>query len=118
MTTPLLSLTSCSQSALQSKPRRSRRTAARTTGTLAVAVTAADSERLDELAPALSHPPPLDLCIRVITELHLALRAIRPLVRVPIRDRLAVELRGHRGAHGLVPCTLFRSVVQVEYLLV
>lgn len=80
-------------------------------------------ERLDALSSTVARPPPLDLGVRVITKLDPALRAVRPLVRVPVRrrDRLApflLELGRHRRAHGLVAHALLGPVWQVEDLLV
>jgi len=75
------------------------------------------SERLDTPTSA-ARPPPLDLRVRVIIKLDLALGAVRPLVRVPVRDGLALELGRHRGAHRLVARALRGSVGEVKDLLV
>jgi hypothetical protein len=48
--------------------------------------------------PSAAHTPPLDIGVRVVVKLGLALRAIRPLVRVSVRNRLALELGRYRGA--------------------
>ena len=65
-----------------------------------------------------ARPPPLDLAIRIVFELDPTLRAVCPLVRIPVWDRLALQFGRHGRAHGIVARPLVRSVGQVENLLV
>jgi hypothetical protein len=70
---------------------------------------AVPSKGFDLLSPA-ARPPSLDLGIRIIIKLDVVLRTISPLVRIAIWDGPALEFCGHRGAHGVIACTLFWTV--------
>ena len=80
-------------------------------------VTAIIGERLDVLSPA-ALPPLVDLGVRVIVELYPALRVVRPLVRVPVRDRRTLEFGRHRLSHRVVARALLGAVGKVEDRLV
>ena len=70
------------------------------------------------LPSSTTRPLPPDLAIRIVFELDPALRAVRPLVRIPVRDRLALEFGRHRRAHGIIARPPVGPVGQVEDLLV
>ena len=74
-------------------------------------------KHLHLLSPT-AHPPPLDLAIHIVFESDPALRAVRPLVRIPVWDWLALEFSRHHRAHGIVARPLVGPVGQVEDLLV
>jgi len=86
-------------------------------GMVAVIAAKPTSEGFNALSPA-AHPPPLDLRVRIIVKLNPGLCLVRTLVRVPVRDRLALEFRSHRSTHSVIACALRGSVWQVEDLLV
>lgn len=81
-------------------------------------ITAGGPSKRLHLLSSTARPPPLDLAVRIVFELDPALRAVRPLVRIPVWDRPALEFRRHRRAHGIVARPLIGSVGQVENLLV
>jgi hypothetical protein len=84
------------------------------TATIALAIAAMSSSEsrnpLDAPSSAAGRPPPFDLGVRVVIKLDAALRPVRPLIRVPVRDRPALELGRHRDAHRVVPRALCGSV--------
>lgn len=82
-----------------------------------IAASKPTTEGFDALSPA-AHPPPLDLRVRIIVKLNPGLCLVRALVRIPVRDRLALEFRSHRGTHSVIACALRGSIWQVEDLLV
>ena len=70
------------------------------------------------LLSSTARPPPLDLAVRIVFELDPTLRAVRPLVRIPVWDRLALEFSRHGRAHGIAARPLVGPVGKVEDLLV
>ncbi len=82
-------------------------------------IVAMPTECLNALLAAI-HPPLLNLGIRVIVKLDVALRSVCLLVWVSIQglDQLVLKLGCHHGVHHVIMRVLCGPVGQVEDLLV